>query len=111
MSESVVLACGHTMNFPSVIATGAGVGVYKGSPDASFQLTVSGTGAVTATIRIEASNDNVHWLDTPLATVTLSGTTSDTDGFVSQNASWKFVRMNVTALTGTGATVSGIIGN
>ena len=86
-------------------STGAGNAHFKDSPYASFQATVSGTGAVTATVDIEVSNDGTNWCDTAAGTITLSGTTSATDGFTTTSP-WKYVRANVTAISGTGATVS-----
>lgn len=73
----------------------------------TYQATVSGTGAVTATVVIEGSADGVNYLT--LGTITLSGTTSATDGFVSQ-AKWAAVRAKVTAITGTGAAVNAVVG-
>ena len=64
---------------------------------------VSGTGAVSATILVEVSNNNLHFI--PLATITLSGTNSATDGFVSDE-SWQYVRGRLSAVTGSGATVT-----
>jgi len=88
----------------SVTSTGAGS---SKAPviDASktFQAIVSGTGAVSATVAVEVSNDNVNFLT--LGTITLSGTTTATDGFASF-ATWSYVRGNVTAISGTGATVT-----
>lgn len=100
---------------PSVglIATGPGPWVSKRSPSCSIQATVAGTGAVTATINVEVSNgpDGApQALATIAGTITLNGTTSVTDGFTTQNAPWRFIRFNVTALTGTGAKVTGILG-
>lgn len=69
----------------------------------TFQGIVTGTGAVTATVLIQCSNDGTNWLT--LGTLTLSGTTTATDGFASA-APWAFVRANVTARTGTGAAVT-----
>ena len=71
----------------------------------SVQASVSGVGAVSATIIIEASNlnDATSWL--PLAIITLTGTTAATDGFTF-DAPWSFVRARETTLSGTGATVS-----
>lgn len=66
----------------------------------TFQATVVGTGAVTATVIIEATNDQVLYLT--LGTITLSGTTSATDGFASM-APWAGVRARITAISGTGA--------
>lgn len=96
----------HTLLGSGVTSTGAGSWVYKDSPDSAFQATVVGTGAVTATVTIEVSNDGVYTVETVAGTITLSGTTSNSDGFVMQNAPWKYVRANVTAISGTGATVT-----
>ena len=74
----------------------------------SYQATVTGSGAVSATVAIEVTNDDKqNWLT--LGTITLSGTGSATDGFASL-ANWTFVRANVTAISGTGATVNVFVG-
>lgn len=71
----------------------------------AVQATVVGTGAVAATIIVEGSNskDAGTWLT--LATITLSGTTSASDGFTF-SAPWSYVRARLTAVSGTGATVA-----
>lgn len=74
---------------------------------ASFQATVAGTGAVTATVAIDVSNDGKGWLT--LGTITLSGTTLATDGFVA-NARWRLARARVTAISGTDAAVDVTMG-
>ncbi len=73
----------------------------------TFQATVHGTGAVTATVVVEVSNDALYWVN--LATITLSGTTSATDGFAS-SAEWLYMRERITAITGTGATIDSNMG-
>lgn len=111
--QNVWIKCGHVRNLftgSGVTTTGAGSFLYKDSPDATFQAIVSGTDVVTATVDIEYSNDGVNALDTPGGTITLSGTTSHSDGFTSQNAPWKYVRANVTAVSGTDATVQVYMG-
>lgn len=75
----------------------------------TFQATVAGTGAVTATVVFQVSNDQVGWLDDASSTVTLSGTTTASGGFTS-NAAWAYVRARVTAISGTGATVTCTVG-
>lgn len=87
-----------------VTVTGAGSLLYKDSPTATFQAVVTGTGAVTATVTIEYSNDGVNVCSTVGGTITLSGTTTASDGFTSVSP-WKYVRANVTVISGTGATV------
>jgi hypothetical protein len=73
----------------------------------TFQATVTGTGAVTATVLIQVSNDGTNFLT--LGTITLSGTTSASDGFAS-NAPWVHVRANVSAISGTSAAVTVVMG-
>lgn len=85
--------------------TATGSGMYKDSPKSAIQATVVGTGVVTATVVIDASNDNTFWCATALGTITLSGTTSSSDGFTT-DAPWKYIRARITAISGTGATVT-----
>lgn len=66
----------------------------------AFSAFVDGTGAVAATFIFECSNDSVHWNETPLATITLSGTNVACDGFTT-SAPWAFVRVRLTAISGT----------
>ena len=73
----------------------------------SFQAVVAGTGAVSAVVNIEVSNNGVDWL--VLSTLSLSGTTRATDGFVA-NGPWAQFRGNVTSISGTAATVQVIAG-
>jgi len=87
----------------AVTATGAGAANLSVNGPQTYQATVAGTGAVTATVNIEVSNDASNWV--VLGTITLSGTTSATDGLAA-NAPWKNVRANVTAISGTSAAVS-----
>lgn len=77
--------------------------------DMTFQATVSGTGAVSATVQIEVSNDGIGWLIDSTATLVLSGTTVASKGFTS-SAAWQFVRANITAISGTGAKVTVSVG-
>lgn len=71
----------------------------------TFQAAVTGTGAVSASVAIKASNDpsGAHWIT--LATISLSGTTSATDGFATV-APWPFIKAELTDISGTGAAVS-----
>jgi len=116
--ETVRITCGRVdpLLGTGVTTTSTGNAKYKDGVYATFQATVVGTGTVTATIVIDCSNDTSgtggtpqYWCSTPLGTITLSGTTSASDGFTT-SAPWKFVRARVTAITGTGATVTAIIG-
>jgi hypothetical protein len=110
--SNVWVKSGKVMNLyadPGKQTTGASSLVYKDSPYATFQAVVTGTGAVTATVTIEYSNDGTNVLSTVGGTITLSGTTTASDGFTSTSP-WKYVRANVTAISGTGATVQVYMG-
>jgi hypothetical protein len=73
----------------------------------TVQASVTGSGAVSATVVIEGSNDAKNFI--AIGTITLSGTGSATDGFVS-DAPWVDLRANLTALSGTNAAVSVALG-
>lgn len=88
-------------------ATGTGTRFSAPQADRTFQATVVGTGAVAATVIFEGSNDGAAYVT--LATITLSGTTSASDG-VPSTARWPLVRARVTALSGTGAVVTATMG-
>lgn len=111
MGSNVWVKSGHVHNMPvdgaatSATTTATGNAHYKDAPKATFQATVQGTGAVTATVIIDCSNDGAFWCSTPLGTIGLSGTTSSSDGFTTDSP-WKYVRARVTAISGTGATVT-----
>lgn len=92
-------------------ATGDWVKCY--GPAQSYQVTANGTsGAFSATVVIEASNDKINALATPIGTVVASGTatTANSDGFTTGLAPWAWVRARVSAISGTGATVTTYMG-
>lgn len=71
----------------------------------SFQAVGSTTaGAGAATVLIEVSNDGVNYLTMATITLTLA-TAAATDGLAVIN-NWNYYRANLTALSGTGASVS-----
>lgn len=85
-------------------ATGAGT-AYAMVGKRTFQATgttTSGSGA--ATVKIQVSNDASNWLDLATISLTLS-TTAASDGLAA-DAPWGYVRANVTAISGTGASVT-----
>lgn len=69
----------------------------------TYQGTITGTGAVSATVTIQVSNDGSNWFT--FGTLSLSGTGSDSDS-VSGDAVWASHRAVTTSISGTGATVS-----
>jgi hypothetical protein len=100
---------GGITGYNGVTTATTGNAHYKDSPYSTFQATVTGTGAVTATVVIDCSNDGSNWCATALGTISLSGTTSSSDGFTT-TAPWKYIRARVTAISGTGATVVSLMG-
>ncbi len=79
-----------------------------------YGATSSGAGSVTVVIEVTNINSavtstNVDWIT--MGTVTLALTTTRaSDGFVAQSA-WTYVRARVTAISGTGAAVTVLMGN
>ena len=87
------------------IATGASTHYLPFGVKRTFQAEgETSTGAGSATIDIEVSNDCSNYITAGTITLTLGTTTVD-DGFAT-DAAWKCVRANVTAISGTDATVS-----
>jgi hypothetical protein len=79
-----------------------GPAVVDRNPGGTFQAVITGTGSVTTTVTIQCSLDGVNWLT--LGTISLSGTTTATDGFVSAGE-WLTYRA---VTSGTSGTVSSI---
>lgn len=74
-----------------------------GRSDSTIQVTLTGTGAVTASVDIEVSDDQVGVLTA--FTISLAGTTLISDGsFIIPK--WLYVRASLTAITGTNAAVT-----
>jgi len=67
------------------------------------------SGAGSATILIEVSNDNSNFITMATISLTLS-TSVSSDGFASQ-APWRYQRARVSAISGTGASVSVTVGS
>lgn len=88
-------------------ATGEALFIADVPNSRTYQATVVGTGAVTGTVIFEGSNDKILYV--PIGTVTLTGTTSATDGFTS-SAAWANIRARVTAISGTGALITATVG-
>ena len=92
-------------------ATGALPATYRDAPLATFQAygtTTAGSGSVTVLIQGSNTTDTNSFITLGTITLTL-GTTLTSDGFVS-NAPWKYVRANVSAISGTGANVTVLMG-
>jgi hypothetical protein len=92
-------------------ATTTGAGTAWQGPSGEKTYQASGTtsaGAGAATILIQGSNDGSNWDLIGTHSLTLATTTSS-DSFLS-NDRYKFVRANVTAISGTGAVVSETMG-
>jgi hypothetical protein len=108
MNQNVFVKSGRVTDIlPSTgtTTTATGSWYWKDAPKSAIQASVVGTGAVSATIILEVSNDGVNAVSTALGTITLTGTTSVSDGFTT-DAPWKYLRARITAVSGTGATVN-----
>lgn len=102
------MGTGRSVLLSGATVTGAGASVQDADYlNRVYQATVSGTGTVSATILIQVSLDGTNWIT--LATITLSGTTTATDGAAS-DAPWLYTRANLTVISGTGATVNAFMG-
>lgn len=97
-AEQVVWANGST----SITTNQASRSYNVWGTSVSVQAKVVGTGAVTADIAVQVSNNNSDWLTA--TTISLTATTSDIDG-AAINAAWAYYRLSATNITGTGATV------
>lgn len=92
-------------------ATAAGATAGRALKGANSTVQVSGrttAGSGVADVTFQVSNDNVHWLDAGNITLAL-GTSDVTDGFT-MTASWPFARFFVNTISGTGASVDGLVG-
>lgn len=70
----------------------------------TVQAHVAGTGAVTATVVIEVTNNTALASSAlTIATITLSGTTTAVDGTLISAQRWGYYRARLTAISGTGA--------
>jgi len=94
-------------------ATGAGSAIQREPGYTSFLghgTTTAGAGAATINIEVAQTSDG-PWLVAGTITLVLATTittTTNTDGF-NINAGWRFMRANVTAISGTGAAVTVMI--
>jgi hypothetical protein len=90
-------------------ATGPGTATDGSSPGGSktFQAVLTGTGALTATVLIQGSNDNSHW--TTVATISLDGS-DDVSDSAETTKSFVYWRANIGAIAGTSASVDVITG-
>jgi hypothetical protein len=77
--------------------------------DRTIQASISGTGAVSATVLWYGSNINSAKGGRLFATSTLSGTTTDDTGVV-VTEQWPFVYVQLSAISGTDAAVTVTIG-
>ncbi|MFV1943476.1 hypothetical protein VPH49_21930 [Pseudomonas luteola] len=73
-----------------------------------FQAIVKGSGAVSATLSVDVSNNGFDWIK-DVATLSVSGTDMATEGFASDEP-WAYYRGRLTAISGTGAMASLIMG-
>jgi hypothetical protein len=109
MSETSNKTVSSNKILKNVTSTGAGSSYHLWGSKHTFQLFgTTSAGSGSAIVNVEVSNNNSNWEVAGTITLTL-GTSSTSDGFA-KNAAWRWVRGNVTTLSGTNATVSLIVG-
>lgn len=90
---------------PGAAATGTPYdGPWNDARRGMVQAAITGTGALTATVTVQGSNDGVNW-STIGSAMSLSGTTSDTKT-QAVDYPWAQIRAVSSSLSGTGAKVS-----
>lgn len=89
-------------------ATGTGVSqpVVMNGDDFAVQASIAGTGVLHATVGIEVSNDGAIWHT--YAIIVLSE--SEASDAVSIPGGWNYLRSNIRAISGSGATVNVYLG-
>ena len=107
MSENVFVKSGRVTDLLPSTTTGnvTGSWMYKDAPKAAIQATVVGSGAVACTVTFQVSNDATYAVATNLGVITLSGTTSSSDGFTT-DAPWKYIRAVVSGSSGSITSIS-----
>jgi len=95
----------HTQVILQASGPATGAWVPRGFAGATFQASVSGTGTVGASVRIEASNDGIQPVSVEHGVIDLAGNNIASDGFAT-NASWNWVRAVVTQHAGGVVTVT-----
>jgi len=94
----------------AVTSTGAGGSRPLPALYSTYQAIANGTsGAFSATVKVQVSNDDTNWEDAITFSLSGTATTADSDG-ANISAPWAYVRGNVTAISGTGANVTLIMG-
>lgn len=71
----------------------------------AYQVTLTGTGAITANIAIEVSNDRVGWISDSVSEIQMSGDNIVSKGFAAKTP-WAYTRARVISITGTDAGIS-----
>lgn len=92
-----------------ITTTTTSTGVGNDTP-ATYFATVTGTGSVSATICIQGSMDGTNYDPACILTLTPSATSPAMASAVSVASRYAYYRCNVTAISGTGATVKVTVG-
>jgi len=87
----------------TTVSQGDPIGLEQVQDSLTIQVILSGTGALTATVVTKGSANGVDFFT--LATTKISGTTSATEGFTIKDP-WQYIRSDVTAISGTDATIN-----
>lgn len=72
----------------------------------TYQVTLQGNGAVSATVNVEYSNDQIAWFSEAGAPLTLNGSDTVSEFLPAIDRASAWVRASVSAITGDSAQVS-----
>ena len=79
-------------------------------PISCLQAVISGSGSISATVIVEVSLDNQNWVT--FCTFSLSGTTLVSEPYTPPYPiRWTYIRTRITAISGTNAAVSLMVGD
>ena len=93
-------------------ATATSNTIKKSGGKLTFQLVANGSsGAYSASVTMQVSNDNINWMTLGVLSVSGTATTAASDGLV-MDAPWAYVRgfVAITGVLGTGATATVHVG-
>lgn len=92
----------------AVTGTGAQTAVQGRSPATAMVTGSVSASTGSATVLIQVSNDSTNFITA--CTITLSLTTSVSADGCGIQVPWRYIRMNISAISGTGAAVTGTLG-
>lgn len=94
--------------FTDKTATGVSAVIEPWGTRRTVTATITGSGAVSATLVVQVSNDGTNFAT--LQSLSLSGTDADIK-IHATDAAYRYMRLDLSAISGTSAAVTAIIGS